>query len=83
MENHKTLTLPAFKIIKNDIGYRFVKLATGQTIPAEIAGLAAGKDRWLSEIVCKCRDCKQPFMLRDLQGGGQWCNECQTKGMEE
>jgi hypothetical protein len=77
-----TATIPAFKIIKNDAGYRFVKLATGHVIPAEIAGLCTGKDRWLSQIKCKCRECGESFPLSMLQGGGQWCEECQTKDME-
>lgn len=78
-----TTTTPAFKILKGDSGYRFVKIIrTGQVIPADIAGLAAGKDKWLSEIECKCRDCGEKFPLRLLQGGGQWCQDCQDKSIE-
>lgn len=75
--------MEAFTIIKNSNGERAVKLASGQVIPADIAGLCAGKDKWLSEIKCKCRDCGEKFPLRELQGGGQWCEPCQTAGIEE
>lgn len=60
-------------------GERFVVIPGHTSIPAEIAALAAGVDAWMSRIECLCRDCRQPFALRDLQGGGQWCNECATK----
>ena len=71
-----------FTIVKNSAGERAVKLDNGSVIPADIAGLCAGPDKWLSEIKCKCRDCKQEFPLSELQGGGQWCEECQTAGIE-
>ena len=58
-------------------GERFVIQPGRTAIPAEIAGLAAGADAWMSRIECLCRDCRQPFPLRDLQGG-QWCEECAT-----
>jgi len=60
-------------------GERFVVIPGCTAIPAEIAALAAGADAWMSRIECLCRDCRQPFALRDLQGGGQWCNDCATK----
>lgn len=71
-----------FTVRKTASGERIVCLADGTQIPADIAGLAAGQDAWMAEIVCKCRDCKQPFPLRLLNGGGQWCEECQTKDLE-
>jgi len=77
-----TNTTPSFKIIKNAQGERAVKLSTGQVIPADIAGLCVGKDLWLSQIECKCRDCGERFPLSMLQGGGQWCEECQTKDLD-
>jgi hypothetical protein len=61
---------------------RFVKLPDGTRIPADIAGLASGKDKWLSEIKCRCRDCGELFPLRELQGGGQWCEPCQEKEVD-
>lgn len=71
-------------MLKMADGTRIVQItATGAKIPADIAGLCTGKDRWLSEIVCKCRDCKQPFPLRQLQGGGQWCEECQAASITD
>jgi hypothetical protein len=79
-----TQTTPTFKILKNIDGQRFLKIVkTGQIIPADIAGLGAGKDYWMSQVQCKCRDCKQSFPLRELNGGGQWCEECQAAGIED
>jgi hypothetical protein len=75
--------MKTFTIVRNSAGERAVKLADGSVIPADIAGLCVGSDQWLSEIKCKCRDCKQEFPLSELQGGGQWCEPCQTAGIEE
>jgi hypothetical protein len=77
------MTTHTFKIIKNIHGERAVKLQSGQIIPADIAGLATGRDKWLSEIRCKCRDCGELFPLSMLHGGGQWCEECQCAGVED
>jgi hypothetical protein len=73
----------SYTVKKLPNGERIICLADGTQIHADIAGLAAGTDKWLSEIVCKCRDCKQPFPLRELNGGGQWCETCQTADIEE
>jgi hypothetical protein len=72
-----------YTIQKNESGERFVKLANGQIIPADIAGLCAGRDAWISQIQCKCRDCGERFPLSQLHGGGQWCEPCQTAGIIE
>ena len=74
---------PAFTILKDSNGNRAVKLASGNIIPADIAGLCVGPDAWLADIKCKCRDCKQTFPLRDLNGGGQWCEECQNASIQD
>ena len=66
----------AYKIVRNSNGERYVKLINGEIIPAGIAGLCAGADKWLSEITCKCRDCGLIFPLRDLGETGQWCESC-------
>lgn len=63
-------------------GERIVCLSSGQQIHADIAGLCAGPDRWLSEIRCKCRECRQEFPLRELNSGGQWCEACQTADID-
>ena len=73
--------MTSYKIMRAANGDRAVKVGS-QMIPADIAGLCAGPDRWLSEIRCKCRTCKGEFPLRELHGGGQWCEQCQTAGME-
>ena len=73
--------MKTFKIMRAANGDRAVKVGS-QMIPADIAGLCAGPDRWLAEIKCACRICKQDFTLRELHGGGQWCEHCQTAGME-
>jgi hypothetical protein len=83
MNTTQTAKDSRYTILRNPEGERAVKImATGQIIPADIAGLCAGKDAWISQIQCKCRDCGELFALRDLQGNGQWCEECQTKDME-
>lgn len=71
-----------YSIRRNATGDRFIHLASGQVIPADIAGLAAGRDKWLSEIKCKCRDCGELLPLRELNGGGQWCEPCQTAELD-
>ena len=72
-----------YKILKDSNGNRVIRLANGGLIPADIAGMATGKDEWLSQIVCKCRDCKQEFPLSQLHGGGQWCESCQELALVE
>lgn len=81
--NTQTAKDSRYTILRNPEGERAVKLANGQIIPADIAGLCAGKDAWISQIKCKCRDCGEPFPLRELQGNGRWCEPCQTKDIEE
>lgn len=77
------IPVQSYKIVKDPSGARFVKLASGDVIPAGIAGLAAGPDKWLSEIKCKCRDCGELFPLSELGESGQWCEECATAGIED
>lgn len=76
-----TNTIPAYRIMRSVTGERAVVFGT-KTVPADIAGLATGKDAWLANIECKCRDCKRSFPLRLLQGGGQWCEECQAASID-
>jgi hypothetical protein len=71
------IPLQTYSIKRNASGDRFVCLASGHKIPAGVAKLAAGRDAWLSEITCKCRDCGERFPLRKLNGEGQWCDDCQ------
>lgn len=73
----------AYKIQRNVSGDRFVLLSNNQMIPADICGVCVGADKWLSEIECKCRECKEKFPLSELHGGGQWCEECQTVGIDD
>jgi len=77
------MKIQAYKITRSESGARFVRLANGSVIPAGIAGLAAGPDKWLSEIKCKCRDCKGLFTLRELGDSGQWCETCAAVGIED
>lgn len=72
-----------YVIKKSSTGARFVHLTDGRIIPADIAKICVGRDRWLSQIRCKCRDCGESFTLSDLGGGGQWCEPCATKDVEE
>ena len=66
-----------YKIYKDSNGARYVKMENGNVIQAGIAALCAGKGKWLSEIKCKCRECKKEFMLSELNDDGQFCEECQ------
>jgi hypothetical protein len=75
--------MKAYTILKNECGERAVKLASGLIIPADMAGLCSGRDAWISQIQCKCRECGEKFPLRELHGQGQWCEPCQVAGMEE
>ncbi len=79
------MNTPRYKVINAPSGERVVCYGENlqNEIPADIAGLCRGRDKWLSEIKCACRDCKKEFPLSELHGGGQWCEECQTAGMEE
>lgn len=66
-----------YKIYRNkDTGERFVRLLNGCVIPAAIAGMAAGPDKWLSEIQVNCVTCAKLFTLRELGETGQWCETC-------
>ncbi len=71
-----------YQIVKDAFGNRAV-IFGNKTVPADIAGLCVGKDAWLSEIKCKCRECRQEFPLKELHGGGQWCEACQEASIEE
>ena len=62
---------------------RFVCLSDGRVIPAAIAGMAAGRDRWLSEIKCKCQTCGESFPLRELGETGQWCEACASADIQD
>ena len=44
-------------------------------IPADIARLCGGKDKWLSEVVVVCRDCKTKFKLTDSDSP-LYCPDC-------
>lgn len=72
-----------YTIKRNSTGDRFVYTSDGRRIPADIAGLCVGRDKWLSEIKCKCRDCGELFPLRELQGNGQWCETCATADIND
>lgn len=65
-------------------GERFVRiLSNGLMIPASVAGMCSGPDKWLSEIECKCRTCGELFPLRELGETGQWCEPCSLVGIED
>ena len=76
LKTNKIKMKQAYKIVRNSNGDRAVRLADGTTIPAGIAGLCVGKDRWLSEITCNCRECDGLFTLQELGEVGQWCESC-------
>jgi len=77
MQNKNT----EYTVRRNAAGERFIAIGN-ELIPADIAALCSGKDAWISQIQCKCRTCKQPFPLKELQGNGQWCEPCQDAAVE-
>lgn len=84
MSNFKSIILNdgrvvQYMIVRDNTGERFVKTPDGLVIPADIAALFVDDNDWMREIKCKCRDCGQLFPLKDLEGGGQWCEPCATK----
>ena len=74
--------MQAYVVMKNKAGERFLKLSSGTVIPAAIARIAAGKDAWMRDVRCKCRDCGERFPLRELNDTGEYCEECVTRGIE-
>ena len=73
-----------YKILRDkDTGERFVRLFNGCVIPAAIAGMAAGPDKWLSEIQACCIMCSQTFSLRELGETGQWCETCASIDIQD
>jgi len=78
------MKIQSFEIKRNPkTGERFVRLSNGRMIPAGIAGMCTGPDKWLSEIRCKCRTCGEMFPLRELGETGQWCETCACVGIED
>jgi hypothetical protein len=71
-----------YKIVSNKSGEKFVVTSKG-IVPADIAGLGAGKDAWLRNIECQCVDCNQLFPLSQMQGNGRWCEECGAAGLDD
>jgi hypothetical protein len=54
----------------------------GQSIPAGMARLAAGRDAYLRNSVVKCDDCGQSYALKDSDSE-DLCQECFDKAGEE
>ena len=72
-----------YSIKRNSAGERFVALSDGRMIPAAIAGICAGRDKWISQIQCKCRTCGELFSLRELGETGQWCEPCSSADIND
>jgi len=73
-----------YKICENKEGERFVVLiGTREIIPCDMAGLMAGKDKWISEIFCECRECGDEHPIRGMYANGQYCGMCSINHQEE
>jgi len=63
--------------IKEDrYGHRYFVFNNGTKILAEIAGLAVGKDVWISQIQLECKECKKTHVVKNMYHGGQFCEDC-------
>ena len=70
-----------YTIRENSNGQRFV-ITKGFAVPVDIAALAAGKDAWMRNIECPCKDCGGLYALHELIGGG-YCEDCAFADIEE
>lgn len=69
--------------IKEDrYGHRYFVFNNETKIPAEIAGLAVGKDLWVSQILLECKECKETHTVKNMYHGGQFCEECYFQEQE-
>jgi hypothetical protein len=57
-------------------GHRYFVFNNETKILAEIAGLAVGKDAWVSQIQLECKECKEMYAVKQMHCGGQFCEEC-------
>ena len=77
-------TMQTYKIIESRDGERAVFIpSTREIIPCDMAGLMAGKDKWLSEIFCECRECEEEHPIRNMYANGQYCGMCSINHQEE
>ena len=51
-------------------------------IPIEICAIAAGKDKWIRDIVFICPDCGQEVKACDSESGNI-CSDCYEKAAKE
>ena len=73
-------------IVKATNGNRAVKVqpvgGKAYYVPLEIAGLAAGKDAWLRDVLCRCTECRSYKTTAELNEGG-YCESCVEKSFAE
>jgi hypothetical protein len=69
--------------IKEDrYGHRYFVFNNKTKVFAEIAGLAVGKDTWVSQIQLECKECKETHAVKHMYNGGQFCEMCFYKDEE-
>ena len=57
-------------------GFRYFVFDNKHKVPAEIAGLADGGDKWISQIELMCKSCNTPHIVKNMFMGGQFCETC-------
>lgn len=60
---------------------QFAIVNNRQAVPFDICRLAAGRDKWLREIIFQCVECKQPVKAGESEC--QLCPACYEKAGEE
>lgn len=61
-----------FAIVNNDMSAAY---------PLELCAMAGGKDAWMRNITCKCKDCGVRMPVSELNEGF-YCEPCLNKDME-
>ncbi|MFO0190291.1 MAG: hypothetical protein ACK54F_03475 [Planctomycetia bacterium] len=64
------------KIVENSYGFRSLIIDGRYRISTDLAKVAAGKDKWLSEVLLECRTCKGKHPAYSMELHGQYCTEC-------
>lgn len=64
------------RIVSNSLGFRSIILDGRYKISADLAKVAAGKDKWVGDILMECVTCKDKHPVRSMELHGQYCDLC-------
>ena len=56
-------------------GQRFARIDEHHSIPLDLCALAAGKDAWMRQIVCRCSYCDTREQVGNMEQGPT-CQKC-------